>query len=244
MKCIIVDDEPLAREGMVLNVEEVEFLELIGTFENAIKANEFLQSNEVDLIFLDINMPGLSGLDFIRGLEYQPSIILSTAYPQYALESYELGVVDYLTKPIRFERFLKAAKKAKELFELKHGVEEMEEETPIAEPNEDFIYVRSDRKLVRLHYDDIQYIKGLKDYVEIHTAKGKLLTAMNIKTVFSQLPPTVFARISKSYIINTRVISEIHSDFLKIDSEEIPIGKTYKEEFFSRFVDKKIVDRN
>ncbi len=238
MKCIIVDDEPLAREGMRLNVKEIESLELIGEFEDAIKANEFVNNNKVDLIFLDIQMPYISGIDFIKMLKNPPLIILTTAFPQFALESYELDIVDYLVKPIRFERFVKAVNKATELFCL------MQIKTSEIESIEtNYVYVKSERKFVKLFFDDILYIKGLKDYVIIHRKESKVITAMNIKTINNKLPDSIFFRVNKSYIINIHQIKEIDTDFIIIDNKEIPIGKTYKEDFITNCVNKYLIKR-
>ncbi|RMG77675.1 MAG: DNA-binding response regulator, partial [Bacteroidetes bacterium] len=192
MKCIIVDDEPLAREGIELNIKEMGGLTLVGQFGNALSANDFLSQNEVDLMFLDIEMPGITGLDFIRSLKNQPLTILTTAYPQYALEGFELDVVDYLIKPIRLQRFMKAVNKATEFYNLLrqsgHTIESV---------SNDFIYIKSDRKYIRLFFKDIQYIKGMKDYVMLYTTNDRIMTAMNIKTIHKQLPASVFARVSK-----------------------------------------------
>ncbi|MGK0365464.1 MAG: DNA-binding LytR/AlgR family response regulator [Saprospiraceae bacterium] len=238
MKCIIVDDEPLAREGIELNVQDVSYLELIGQFSNAADANTFLQENDVDLMFLDIQMPGITGLDFIRSLKNAPLVILTTAYPQYALEGFELDVVDYLMKPVRLARFVKACNKAKELYDLmnipKNTVEKIAE---------DFIYIKADRKYIRLFFKEIHYIKGMKDYVMLYTEKQRVMTAMNIKTIFSQLPSSIFARVSKSHIINVDFIDSVEIDFIQLKGEEIPLGRTYKEKFLQDYVKGKLIGR-
>ncbi len=238
MNCIIVDDEPLAREGMELNIQEVKSLKLVGQFGNAISANDFLATNEVDLMFLDIQMPGLNGLDFIRSLPNPPLIILSTAYPEYALESFELDVVDYLVKPIRLQRFVKAVNKAREIYKL-----HQKEDHTVEQIADEFIYIKSDRKYVRIFFKDIIYIKGLKDYVMIHAGKEKIMTAMNIRTIFSQLPPSIFARVSKSYLININYIDNIQTDLIKLGEFEIPLGKTYKEDFINNYIKKNLIQR-
>lgn len=204
MKCIIVDDEPLAREGVELNIEEVSFLELVGQFGNAISANDFLANNEVDLMFLDVQMPGLTGIEFIRSLNNPPLIILTTAYSEYALEGFELEVVDYLVKPIRLSRFIKAVNRAKEIYDLHQ--QSSKSKMTVESISNDYIYIKSERRYIRVFFKDIKYIKGLKDYVMIYTNKDKVMTAMNIKTINSQLPDAIFVRISKSYIINIHFI--------------------------------------
>lgn len=238
MKYIIVDDEPLAREGMMLNCERVPFLEHQGSFANAMEAANFLNENEVDLMFLDIEMPGLSGLDFIRSLKKAPQIILCTAYPQYALESYELDVTDYLVKPIKFERFFKAINKVKEYLVLAESVP-----SEIDTYGDSFMFIKADRQYVKIYYDDIQYIKGMKDYVVIHTTKGKYMTAMNVKTIKSQLPDQLFARTSKSYILQIKKISRIGVDTIYLDDFELPLGPSYKEGFVNDYVKTNLVSR-
>lgn len=238
MKCIIVDDEPLARKGMLLNVKEVSTLELVGTFENAADANDYLQNNEVDLMFLDIEMPEITGLEFLKTLVNQPLVILTTAYPQYALESYELDVIDYLVKPIRIERFIKAVNKAEEFHKLKSTTKMVFESV-----GEDYVFVKSERKYVKIFFKDIRYIEGLKDYVIIHTDGRKIMTAMNVKTIDNQLPNEIFVRINKSYIVNVNAINEIDNDFVIIDKSEIPIGRTYKDDFINNFVNKRLIKR-
>lgn len=238
MRCIIVDDEPLAREGMELNVEELDYLNLVGQFSTAVDALNFLNHNQVDLIFLDIQMPGLTGLEFIRSLKEPPMIILSTAYPQYALEGFELEVVDYLVKPMRLQRFIQAVSKAKALYDLKQKATTIK----TAVSKED-IFIRADRKYIRIFFKDIKFIKGMKDYVMIHTGKDKFMTAMNIKTTNEQLSDSQFVRVNKSYIINANFIDSIGADFINIGSEEIPLGRTYREGFIKRFVKGKLMER-
>lgn len=238
MKCIIVEDEPLAREGMRLNIAEVERLELVGSFENAMQANDFLASNEVDLMFLDIQMPGMTGLDFLKNLKIQPLVVLTTAYPQFALESYDLDVIDYLVKPIRIERFIRAVNKARELHELKNSVK-----SQIESFEENYIFVKADRKYVKIFFTEINYIEGLKDYVIIHTDKVKIMTAMNLKTIHNKLPEDIFARINKSYIININHIKEIDSDYVVLKGNEVPIGRIYRDDFINNYVNTRLIKR-
>lgn len=240
MRCIIIDDEPLAREGVQLLLEDAPFLELSGSFGSGIQALEFLATKEVDLIFLDIEMPGLNGLEFIKALNHQPFIILTTAYPQYALEAFELQVSDYLVKPIRKERFLKAVLKVKEIYNLKKN-----EMFQVDELDGDFIFIRHERKFVKLFYKDIFYINGLKDYVMIHTLDKKYITAMNLKTIMSKLPERFFIRTSKSFGINLTKVQSVDVDFINLGNDmEVPIGKSYKEDFKARVIMDKLVDRN
>lgn len=235
MKCIIIDDEPLAREGMELNVREVAYLEHCGSFSNALAANDYLSKHHIDLMFLDIQMPGITGLEFIKSLKHKPQIILTTAYPEHALEGFELQVTDYLLKPIRLSRFVKAVNKAKERYDLHR--EGGSEENP-------FIYIKSDRKYIKVYYEDICYISGLKDYVSIHCQdKKRITTAMNVKTILSQLPNHIFTRVSKSHVINVNFIEEVETDLIRMQGMELPLGKSYKEDFLQSFIKNKTIKR-
>lgn len=236
---IIVDDEPLAREGMELNCEQISYLNHMGSFANAIQAHSFMDDHKVDLIFLDIEMPGISGLDFIKTLTIKPQIVLTTAYPQYALESYELDVVDYLVKPIRFERFLKAINKVKENINLQ------KEPIAVIDNYEDtFMYIKSDRQYVKVYYENILFVKGMKDYVLIQTKKDKYMTAMNVKTILAQLPQDLFARVAKSYIVQIKHISKVATDSIFLsDNTELSLGPSYKEHFIANYVLTNLVKR-
>lgn len=236
--CIVVDDEPLARKGMALNIKEVEWLEVLGEFPNAIKASDFLSDNPVDILFLDIEMPGLNGLEFLKSLKFDGVVILTTAYPQFALEAFELEVLDYLTKPIRFDRFFKAVNRAKEIVELNR-----ETKIEVEDVTADFFYIRSDRKYVKLHFDEVLWIKGLKDYVMIHTQNKNYMVAFNIKTIYARLPQEIFARVSKSYIININAIETIDVDTITIGKEIIPLGATYKDDFLEKHIKGRLFKR-
>ncbi len=238
ISCIIVDDEPLARKGIELNVKELDWLEIKGQFPNAIKAGDFLKANEVDIMFLDIEMPGLKGLDFIKTLQSNVIVILTTAYPQFALEAYELEVFDYLVKPIRFERFYQSVNRARDIVELNR-----KDKSELTDIQEEYFYIKADRKYFKLYYKDVLYIKGLKDYVMIFTQKDKYMTAMNIKTIYSKLPAAIFARVSKSYIINVNAIDSIDVDTIYIGKEEVPLGTSYKEVFLSTYIKGKLFKR-
>ena len=237
MKCIVVDDEPLARKGMELLVGKVDFLEIVASFSTALEASSFLaKSKEIDVIFLDIEMPGLNGLEFLKAVPLHAQVILTTAYPQYALEAFELDVVDYLLKPIKFERFFKAVNRARELVNTKeiYAIENTEDE---------FFYIKADRKFIKLFFEDILFIKGMKDYVMISTKKEKYMTAMNVGTIFKQLPQDRFARVSKSYIIHVGKITQIDTDFIFLGDVDIPLGMSYKEDFIQKFVKSKLISR-
>jgi len=240
MKCIIVDDEPLAREGIELLVEAMPELSLAGSFNNAGSASTFLLANKVDLVFLDINMPGMTGLEFAQLLPEKTLVIFITAYKEYALQGYELDAVDYLVKPVHADRFQKAIDKAFSYHKLllnentRNNVESI---------TGDFIFIKADRKYFKIVFNDILFIEGLKDYVVIHVGEQKIITAMNIKTIHSQLPPQIFARISKSYIVNIRHISSFDNNSLWINNHEITIGSNYRSHFFEEYVLKKLLSR-
>jgi DNA-binding LytR/AlgR family response regulator len=183
-------------------------------------------------------MPGINGIEYIKSLKESPLIILTTAYPQFALEAFELDVLDYLLKPIRFERFFKAVNKCKEILHLqKQG------KTEIENIEEDHFYIKADRKYVKLYFKDVLYIKGMKDYVMIFTNTNKYMTALNIKTIFAQLPKAIFARVSKSYLINVNQIDAIDIDSIMIGNEEVPLGNSYKEAFLKQHVKGKLFKR-
>lgn len=240
MTCIIVDDEPLARQGMELNIANVSFLQVLGSFSNALAASDFLRQQPVDLMFLDINMPELNGLDFLKSLRDAPLVVFTTAYPQYALESYELDAIDYLVKPIRIERFLKAVNKAENHLRLlqREGSNNLVEKI-----EDDFIFIKADRKYLKIRFKDILYIEGLKDYVIIYTLESKIIASMNVKTIAAQLPASIFARVSKSYIINTIHISSFDNEVVYILHHEIPLGQNFKDEFIKQYIGDKIIKR-
>jgi two-component system, LytTR family, response regulator len=226
IRCVAIDDEKLVLDLLVDNIRQVSYLQLIKACRNALEAIDVLQKEKIDLIFLDIQMPKLSGLQFIQTLQQPPMIILITAYEQYALEGYNLNVVDYLMKPVSFERFLKACNKAKELFDLKTDKTILnKEESP------DHIFVNVEYKLVKILFSDILFIEGLKDYIKIHLASSAkpVLTKMSLKAMEEKLPANKFIRIHKSYIAAVDKITVIKRDLINIGSHEIPVSDFYKE---------------
>ncbi len=240
MTAIIIDDEPLARQGLEIILKNIPSLSLAGSFANAIEASIFLQHKNVDLIFLDINMPEMNGLDFVKSMVNKPLIIFVTAYPQYALESYELDAVDYLVKPIRLERLLKAMNKAESYLKL---LAPSQEASVIDSVGHDYVFVKADRKFTKIFFKDILYIEGLKDYVVIKLANKKVITAMNIKTVAAQLPEKTFVRINKSFIVNMENIDAVDSFYVYIQDEEIPIGESFKSDFLTNYIVDKTIGR-
>lgn len=221
MRCIAIDDELLVRELLEDSIRQVPFLQLIKTCKNAMEAMEVMQHEQVDLIFLDIQMPRLTGLQFLRSLTQAPMVILVTAYEQYALEGFELHVVDYLLKPFSFERFLKACNHAYELFRLQHKTAEA--------PKDFFVYVEYVQ--VKIVVADITYIEGLKDYIKIHLSSSAkpILTRMTIKAIEEKLPPPAFIRTHKSFLVAARKITAVKRDLVVIGDKEIPVSEFYKE---------------
>jgi DNA-binding LytR/AlgR family response regulator len=240
MNCIIVDDEPLAREGIRLLVSNNQQLTLMGAFSSALAAGDFLTGNKVDLIFLDIQMPGINGITFAKTVPSNTLVIFTTAFSEYALDSYEVDAIDYLVKPVVGERFQKAVQKALSYHSL---LEMTDNSNEIETFSDDFIFVKADRRIFKVHFEDIGFIEGLKDYVVIHTPAQKIITAMNIKTIYDQLPKKHFIRVSKSYIVNFRHIASFDNNTIFIQGQEIPIGNSYRAYFFDEFVSKKLIRR-
>lgn len=239
ISCLIIDDEPLAQEVITNHITKVPNLQLVQVCNNAMEAFEALHKNKIDLIFLDINMPVISGLSFLRSLKEPPAVILTTAYTEYALEGYELDVVDYLLKPIPFDRFYKAVQKA--VIQLNHKgrtIPEMQEDVPIpantntkSATEKKYFFVKADGKLVKINYQDIKYIEGMKDYLKIHTTAGTIITHFTMKAMEEQLPASKFLRVHKSYIIALSAIKAIDGSiiYLDIDKGEIPVGSSFKD---------------
>lgn len=226
IKCMVVDDEPFAIKVIEKHIAEVPGLELVATFDNPIAAGDFLQNATVDLLFLDIQMPVVTGIDFIKNTTIQPKIILTTAHREYALEGYELDIIDYLLKPISFIRFYKAINKYK-------GLNTSSQPSTLL-PSEldrvsDHLYVNANKKMMRVGFDDMLYIDSIKDYVRIHTSDGNIITKGKISTFLQKLP-SYFLRVHRSYIINTEKIAYLTTkDVVLTGDIEIPIGASYRE---------------
>lgn len=229
MNCIIIDDEPLARAEMRSLIKEASTIEILGDFSNALTALEFLKTNDIDLIFLDIEMPLVTGLEFAEQLPKQSLIIFTTAYSQYALKSYELDAIDYLLKPIEKHRLEKAIQKAELYNQL---LSQSTIKNTIESNTNDFLFIKSDRRFYKLNFDEIKFIEGLKDYVVIHTKTQKLITAMNLKTTHQKLPAQNFLRVSKSYVVNINFIDSFDNHNIFVDESEIPLGEVFRAEFF------------
>ncbi len=233
---IIVDDEPLAQEVLETLIGQMPQLNLIAKCNNAIEANSVLQKEKIDLMFLDIQMPQITGVEFLRSLSNPPEVIFTTAHNQYALEGFELNVIDYLMKPISMDRFMKAVNKATDKINLSV--------TEKGGDAEDFIFVKSDKKLVKIKYDDIIYIEGLKDYVIIRMDSGRIITLQTMKSLELKLPDNLFMRIHRSYIVAIDKINSFFGNSVEVkekgQAKPIPVGKNYKEDLLKIINEKRI----
>ena len=232
MNCIVIEDEPLARTEMETLILEVSDLELSGSFSNVPTAQLYLKDHKADLIFLDIEMPLVSGIAFAESLPKDTLVIFTTSYPQYALKSYELDAIDYLLKPMLKTRLAKAIEKAK-LYH--HLLANGQQKNVLASSTSEFMMIKADRKFHKVMYADIKYIEGLKDYVVLHTPHQKLITAMNLKTIHLKIPDNIFHRVGKSYVVNLNHIVSFDHHTIYLEEDEIPLGEVYKEAFFKRF---------
>ena len=226
IKCIAVDDEPLALDLLEDNISKVPFLQLVAKCENAMEAMQALKEQAVDLIFLDIQMPGLTGLQFIQSMTQKPMIILITAYEKYALQGFNLDVVDYLVKPVSLDRFIKAANKAEELYELKNR---KPEPIPAIEP--EFFFVNVDYSLLKVVVADIIWIEGLKDYIKIHlqSSSKPVITRLTMKGIEEQLPSSKFIRIHKSFIVSIAFITSVRKNSVFIGPTELTVSESYQD---------------
>lgn len=236
INCIIIDDEPLARAGLKEYIGDIGFLNLLGSFDNALSATEIIGGGDVQLLFLDIQMPKITGLEFFKTLKDPPAVIFTTAYSQYALDGFEVNALDYLVKPISFERFLKAAHKAKEYYELK--------ERNRAEGNSgDYFFIKTDSKLVKIFYDEILYVEALQNYVTIHTATRKYMTYLTFRAVEEYLPAEQFLKVHKSYIVAASKIDSIEANDIRIGQHHIPISRNQKEEVMEKLLRNRFLKR-
>jgi len=230
LRCLIIDDEPLAHDIILTYLEDIPFMEVVAQFYRATDALDFLSKNEIDLIFLDIRMPKLNGLDFIRTLTHKPIIIITSAYDEYALESFDLDVCDYLRKPFRFDRLLKAANRALEIYNLKKQATKAALSTPVAtEPESAQITIKADKKTMLLRLDEIQYLESLGNYVKVWRDGDFLLTQRTMSSFEEQLPASAFVRVHKSYILNKKFVHYIEGNTIYLkNKQELPIGKNFR----------------
>lgn len=229
MNCIAVDDEPLALDVIEAYVKRHPDLNLVARCNNAAEASEVLKTHKVDLMFLDIQMPEITGLSFIKSLPSKPLFMFTTAYQDYALEGFELDAIDYLLKPIAYDRFEKGVEKAKEYYHIKQnaGVAEA------TNMDENFIFVKANQKLIKLAYSDIKYVEAFADYVKIFLADKKIVTLQTMKKMEQKLPSDMFSRVHRSFIVNRNHVASFSSSVCEVNEQRIPIGKNYKENFLN-----------
>jgi DNA-binding LytR/AlgR family response regulator len=230
IRTIVVEDEPLAREGLLNYIREIDFLQVVKECEDAMEANKILSSEKIDLMFLDIQMPKITGIDFLKSLKNPPMVIMTTAYPNFALQGYELDVLDYLVKPFPFDRFLKATNKARDFFELKSR----NQSTEPAKESADYFFVKCDYRYEKIHFNDILYIEGMENYIVIWTATQKYVTLLRMKTVEETLPSNGFIRIHKSYIVSTTAISSIDGNEVIVAGKRLPMSREKKSEIMEK----------
>ncbi len=232
LNCLVIDDEPIARQGIEGFAEKLDYLHLVGSLSHTLKASQFLRANPVDLIYLDIQMPDLSGLEFLRSLPHPPMVIFTTAHRKYAVEGFELNAIDYLMKPISFERFLKASNKALEAFQASKPA-----------TSEDFFFIKSDKQYIKIAYEDICFVESAKDYVYIHTPEARHLALLSLKQLEERLPGQQFIRVHRSYLVGIAHIDVLQGNRIFVQGQEIPISRSLQEEVFKRLVDDKLWKR-
>jgi len=236
MKCLVVDDEPLALDILESYIKKVPDLELVGKCSNALEASEFLKNHKVDLMFLDIQMPEITGLEFMRSLSNPPLVVFITAYSEFAVEGFELNALDYLLKPVAFDRFNKTIERVREYISLKKS---NDVEAPDLE--NDHIFIKSNQKLVKLSYDQIFYVEAFADYVKLFTAEKRYITLQTMKNMEQKLPKEKFIRVHRSFIVGLKYITSFNSSEVEIGAVKIPVGKNYKDEFLIKLRSKNIL---
>lgn len=241
IRCLVVDDEPLALHVVEDYISKIPFLQLVKATTSAIEALTLVQDGGIDLVFLDVQMPELTGIQFLRIANGKARVILTTAYPQYALQGYELDAADYLLKPIAFDRFYKAAQKVQAtMFPASKPAEKEEAPQPQSDFLSDFIFVKTEHKIQKVYLKDILFIEGLKDYISIFTPAERIITLQNMKKVEDALPERHFIRVHRSYIVALNKIDSIERSRIFIGDKIIPIGDTYRDEFFKMVEEKNI----
>lgn len=238
INCIIIDDEPLSRKGLKEYVHDTGFLTLVGEYEHPLKAMSIMTEQIIHLIFLDIHMPKLTGVEFMKSLQHPPLVIFTTAYPQYALDGFDLNAVDYLLKPFSFDRFLKAVMKAKLLLDGKPSIQES-----AAVTGADHFFIKVDNKLLKIRFEEILYVEALQNYVAVHTTTKKYITYLTLKNVEEQLLAGHFVKIHKSYIVAMQKVDCIEGNEVKIGTHSLPISRSIKEEVIQKILQNKLLKR-
>lgn len=237
LKCIIIDDEPVARKILQEFIEEIAYLDLIGQAENPLKAISLIDNNDIDIIFLDINMPKVNGIEFLKTSKLNASIIMTTAYAEYAVEAFDLEVLDYLVKPIAFERFLKACNKTKKARKIRS----IPQDQTIKDDNHFFI--KYNNQIEKVFYDDLIYAEAMLNYVMLYTSSKKMMVYVTIKNLEEQLPPAIFIKVHKSFIVNISKVKSIEGNVLNIGNEKITISQSLREKVISEIVRDKMIRR-
>lgn len=237
LKCLIVDDEPVARKLLKEYIEDIPFLEVLGEAENPLKGQGLLDRATVDLLFLDINMPKITGLEFLKSSTSLPMVIMTTAYEEYALDGFSLDVIDYLVKPFSFTRFLKACNKAKDYHELKMQTQKQPGN------NEKYFFVKYNGRIERVLYDDLLYVEAALNYVNLYTRNGKMIVYLTIKGITEDLPADTFIKVHKSFVVNLHKINSIEGNILHIGDAEIPISQNHQEEVMNLILRDRMLKR-
>lgn len=234
IECAVIDDEPLAREGIIDHIEKIDFLRLSGKGNSALELSSLMEKRKIDLVFMDIQMPVINGVDYIKMTSNLPMVILTTAYPSYAMEGYDLDIIDYLLKPITFNRFLKAVLKAREYHLLKIGT------TGTIDTNipqkKDYCFIRCEGKYEKIWYDDILFVKAFQNYVTIHTSQRSYITLINLRLVAEQLDSVRFIKVHKSYMVSIAHISTFETHEIRIGEHKIPIGRNYRKGLVDKII--------
>ncbi len=243
INCIIIDDEPLARAGLKEYITDIDFLFLAGEFSNPLAASHCLSNTTVDLIFLDIQMPRISGIEFMKSLPHPPAVIFTTAYPQYALESFDVNALDYLVKPISFDRFLKACFKAKAYGEMKNNAGKIIPPAATGENKEAYFFIKADNKIVKIALDEILFVEAMQNYVTIHTTEKKYISYLTIKSVEDFLPGDHFIKVHKSFIVSADRVDSIEGNEICIGKHRLPMSRSLKEEVTQKLLNGKYLKR-
>ena len=243
INCVVIDDEPLARAGLKEYIADIDFLNLVGEFDNALAATSLIHSGAVDLLFLDIQMPKITGIDFFKTLKNPPAVIFTTAYPQFALDGFEVNALDYLVKPISFERFLKAAHKAKEFYNVRQEPGKQSAIFTAAETSAEYFFIKADNKLVKVFLEDILFVEALQNYVTIQTTSKKYISYLTFKSVTDYLPADRFIKVHKSFIIAAARVDSIDGNEICINQYRIPVSRSLKEEVTDKLLKGKFLKR-